>query len=266
MPTPSTQRRSATASPRPRSRGWATTPPAGTPRAPWTGRATGSTSERGPRGQGHRGRSALADFVDGLRATDEGDRSHLTVIGHSYGSTTAAHGAEDDGLDADSLTLIGSPGAGGDDVNSVGDLRMPEGKVYAGSADNDFVSWLGRDGDLGMGRDPAQADFGAKVFAVAPGEDFHVETIGQGITNHTSYFDDEQPEPWTTSRGSPRRRARRHRRAHPGRQRPPGLGKDEVVHQVDRGIEEGEEIDEVFAGGRDWVGDQSRTRTCGRDA
>ena len=66
---------------------------------------------------------------------------------------------------------------------------MPEGKVYVGAADNDFVTWLGRDGDLGMGRDPAQADFGATVFPVAPGVEFHADTVGLGVDNHTSYFD-----------------------------------------------------------------------------
>nr|WP_246299315.1 alpha/beta hydrolase [Nocardioides panaciterrulae] len=133
---------------------------------------------------GHR----LSDFVDGLRVTDQGGRSHLTVIGHSYGSTTAAHAAHD-GLHADSLTLIGSPGAGGG-VHDVSGLHMPAGHVYVGSADNDVVTWLGRDGSLGMGQDPAQAGFGATRFAVDPGPSFHADDLGQGIRNHTSYFDD----------------------------------------------------------------------------
>ncbi len=140
-------------------------------------------------GRAEAGGTLLADFVDGLRASDTGDRSHLSVIGHSYGSTTAAHAAQM-GLDADSLTLIGSPGAGGDDVNHASDLSMPPGKVYVGSADNDFVTWLGRDGDLGMGRDPAQSDFGATVFDVDPGKEFDIETIKDGVGNHTSYYDD----------------------------------------------------------------------------
>lgn len=140
-------------------------------------------------GKAEAGGAALADFVDGLRSTDQGDRSHLSVIGHSYGSTTASHAAHDHGLDADSLTLIGSPGAGGDDVNHVRDLGMGEGKVYVGSAENDFVTWLGRDGELGMGRDPSQVDFGAKVFEVDDGEEFTIPTFGTGVDNHTSYFD-----------------------------------------------------------------------------
>lgn len=131
----------------------------------------------------------LSDFVDGLRATDQGEQSHLTVAGHSYGSTTAAHAAHD-GLDADALVLLGSPGASGD-VDDVTDLNMPDGKVYVASADNDFVTWLGREGDLGMGPDPAQADFGATRIDTDDGEDFHLETMDRGLENHTSYFDRE---------------------------------------------------------------------------
>lgn len=206
------------------------------------------------------GGALLSDFVDGLRATDEGDRSHLTVIGHSYGSTTAAHGAHDHGLDADALTLIGSPGAGGDDVNHVRDLGMPEGTVYAGSADNDFVTWLGRDGDLGMGRDPAQADFGATVFPVAPGEEFHADTIGRGVTNHTSYFDpmtNQQSLDNLTAivRGDePEVTAGRTQDAN---DMAFDWARDEVVHQMEKEIEAGrQEIEDAYDGGRDWVGDR----------
>jgi hypothetical protein len=206
------------------------------------------------------GGASLADFVDGLRATDEGDRSHLSVIGHSYGSTTAAHAAHDHGLDADSLTLIGSPGAGGNDVDHASDLGMPEGRVYVGAADNDFVTWLGRDGDLGMGRDPAQDDFGAIVFPVAPGEEFHADDLGQGVDNHTSYFDP------TTNQQSLDNLSAIVRGDEPevttGRTQDANdmaldWVKDEVVHQVEKEIEEGrQEIEDIYDGGRDWVGDR----------
>lgn len=154
----------------------------------------------------------LSDFVDGLRASDTGDRSHLTVIGHSYGSTTAAHAATD-GLAADKLVLVGSPGAGGDS-DHVSDLNMPEGSVYVGSAENDPVTWLGRinDGQVsfnnpvvlgrevplfdrldgaGMGQDPAQESFGAKRFAVDDGTELHLENFyADGFMgNHVSYLD-----------------------------------------------------------------------------
>ncbi len=213
------------------------------------------------------GGHALSDFVDGLRATDEGDRSHLSVIGHSYGSVTAAHAAAGDGLDADSLTLIGSPGAGGDDVNGVGDLHMPEGTVYAGAADNDFVSWLGRDGDLGMGQDPTQADFGAKVFGVDPGADFHAENIGQGIENHTSYFD---PQLNPTSLDNLTSIAQGDEpdliggRTEAANDYALDWATDEVGHQVDRAVDAVAEevrtsvgeVNDMYEGGKGWVGDR----------
>ena len=55
-----------------------------------------------------------------------------------------------------------------------GELSQP-GRVYAGAADNDFVSWLGRDGAVGMGQDPTQDSFGATRFPVDPGEEQAVQ-------------------------------------------------------------------------------------------
>jgi len=206
------------------------------------------------------GGELLADFVDGLRATDEGDRSNLTVIGHSYGSTTAAHAAHDHGLDADSLTLIGSPGAGGDDVNSVSDLGMPEGKVYVGAADNDFVTWLGRDGDLGMGQDPAQADFGANVFPVAPGDEFHADSLGKGVDNHTSYFDPKaNPESLSniTSIVQGDEPTITGGRTQDANDMATDWAVDEVKYQVEQEIDATvQEAKDVYNGGKDWVGDR----------
>ncbi|KRF13744.1 hypothetical protein ASG90_12935 [Nocardioides sp. Soil797] len=150
----------------------------------------------------------LSDFVAGLRATDDGPQSHLSVVAHSYGSNVASHAATD-GLDADRLVLLGSPGAGGGSDN-VSDLNMPPGSVYVGAAENDPVTWLGRDdhggesslfkkipfnplagpGGLGLGEDPAQESFGAKRFEVDPGKELHYNTLHtDGIDNHTAYFD-----------------------------------------------------------------------------
>lgn len=209
------------------------------------------------------GGELLADFVDGLRASDqrpEGSDSNLTVIGHSYGSTTAAHAAHDHGLQADALTLIGSPGAGGDDVNSASDLGMPEGKVYAAAADNDFVSWLGRDGDVGMGKDPTQADFGAKVFTSSPGEQFHAETIGQGVTNHTSYFD---PNTNPESLGNLTDIVRGDEpeltegRTKDANDMALDWAKDEVAYQVEKEIDTTvQEIEDTYNDGKDWVDDR----------
>ncbi|KRE96357.1 hypothetical protein ASG76_04875 [Nocardioides sp. Soil774] len=147
---------------------------------------------------------ALSQFVDGLNSTHTGgDQPHLTVIGHSYGSTTSSYAAAG-GMDADSLVLIGSPGAS-EGVHHASDLHMPAGQVFVGAADNDPVSWLGGehglfpgswDDSVGLGADPAQHDFGATVFAVDNGQEFHgpggLVEVGF-MQNHTNYFDDGNP-------------------------------------------------------------------------
>lgn len=217
-------------------------------------------------GKAEDGGRLLADFVDGLRATDTIDaeagdnKSNLTVIGHSYGSTTAAHAAHDWGLNADALTLIGSPGAGGDDVNSVGDLGMPEGKVYVGAADNDFVTWLGRDGDVGMGKDPAQADFGAKVFSVADGPEFHAESIGVGVDNHTSYFDphtNRESLDNLTSIVQGNEPTLTEGRTQDANDMAFDWAKDEAVYQVEKEVDTTvQEVKDTYNDGEDWVDDR----------
>jgi pimeloyl-ACP methyl ester carboxylesterase len=211
-------------------------------------------------GRAEDGGRLLADFVDGLRSTDEGERSHLSVIGHSYGSTTAAHAAHDWDIDADSLTLIGSPGAGGDDVDHVSDLDMDPGRVYIGSADNDFVTWLGRDGDLGMGRDPSQADFGATRFGVEDGPEFRADDLGQGIANHTSYFDPETNQQSLDNLAAIVRGDEPDEidgRAQDANDMALDWAKDEVVDQVVREIETTiEEASEAYDDSTDWVGDR----------
>ena len=210
---------------------------------------------------GHR----LSGFVDGLRATHEGDRAHLTVIGHSYGSTTAAHAAVD-GLDEDSLVLLGSPGAGGG-VDHASDLAVPGDRVYVGSAENDPVTWLGRDGRAGMGNDPSQAAFGGTRIAVDDGREFHLEDMGGALDNHTSYFDP------VGNRESVDNVAKVVMGEEPtvvaGRDRDANdyardWAEDELAHQADRARDAVEErIDDAVRRGRDavddgadWLGDR----------
>ena len=168
---------------------------------PWdlaTPPATSSTPS--PRPTPQAGGLALSQFVDGLNSTHtDGDQPHLTVIGHSYGSTTSSYAAAG-GMDADSLVLIGSPGASG----GVGPRLRPQHADRPGLRGRGRprpLSWLGGedgvfpgtwDDDLGLGADPAQHDFGAINFAVDNGQEFH----GTGLVttgfmeNHVNYFDD----------------------------------------------------------------------------
>lgn len=131
------------------------------------------------------GGELLAADVNGLSATHAGGPSNVTVIGHSYGSTTVADAFAGSGMRADNAVLIGSPGT--DLATSAADFHLPEGgHVYVGAASSDPVSWLGQAGPLpdiinrelnyplgleaGLGTDPAGAGFGSTRFdAEVPG-------------------------------------------------------------------------------------------------
>lgn len=80
------------------------------------------------------GAPKLNGFVDGLRATHQGDPTHMTVTGHSYGSTVIGSAARQGHLAADDIFVAGSPGM---QVGSATDLDVPKGHVYAAEADSD---------------------------------------------------------------------------------------------------------------------------------
>lgn len=134
------------------------------------------------------GADALAWDVNGLHVTHAADLPHhVTVAGHSYGSTTVADAFANSGLRADNAILLGSPGT--DVAQSAADFGVDGGRVYIGDASTDPVGWLGQmgndlPGDLneslgnmmgpsaGLGADPAFEDFGATRFrAEVPGAD-----------------------------------------------------------------------------------------------
>jgi pimeloyl-ACP methyl ester carboxylesterase len=146
----------------------------------------------GSEGRATEGGALLADTVDGLRASREGDPAHLTVIGHSYGSTTTGHAAYDHGLAADDIVFVGSPGVGGD-VDHASDLGIDSDHVWAGNNSRDPVAALADDGwvgghtlgGAGMGNDTAEDDFGANRFQAESTTRGDVRWFG----DHSKYFD-----------------------------------------------------------------------------
>lgn len=142
-------------------------------------------------GRARDGGALLAADVAGFQASRGEDQPNLTVIGHSYGSTTTAHAATDVGLDVDSIALIGSPGAGSG-VDHGDDLGIGADDVWVGADSGDPVTWLGSHGwvnpedlafGLGLGNDPAEDDFGAQRFQ-AQDTDFHINPLDY----HSSYY------------------------------------------------------------------------------
>ncbi|WP_425693206.1 alpha/beta hydrolase [Micromonospora sp. DT178] len=143
----------------------------------------GAKSEAGAR--------ALDGFVDGLRASHDDSPSHVTAIGHSYGSTVLGEAASNgDGLAADDLIAVGSPGMR---VENAGEFNVDPRHVWAGAAADDTVvarpeetiGWLDRvpvvgewlvDGLVGIhGPAPHDPEFGGNVL--------HVDTSG-----HSGYW------------------------------------------------------------------------------
>ncbi len=132
--------------------------------------------------QAREGGQNLVTDVNGYRAAAEaaGNRQHLTVIGHSYGSTTVGY-AGMNGLAADDIAFVGSPGVGASNVDQ---LSVGPGHVYAGATEHDPVvqgtssSWFTQDGSS-VG--PYDDRFGAKVFGTSGSSMIHEA--------HSSYYD-----------------------------------------------------------------------------
>jgi hypothetical protein len=127
------------------------------------------------------GAGYLVSDVEGYRAAAEGQQ-HITVIGHSYGSTTVGYAAMH-GLAADDVAFIGSPGVGASNVDQ---LSPGAGHVWAGASEHDPIvqttsgSWFTADGSS-VG--PYDQSFGANQFAV-PDE--------SNLTSaHSVYYSDE---------------------------------------------------------------------------
>ncbi|MFD8967645.1 alpha/beta hydrolase [Streptomyces sp. NPDC059568] len=124
-------------------------------------------------GRAQDGAEGLRHFTHGLRATHEGERSHLTVLAHSYGSTTVgAADAGGRGLDADDVVVVGSPGL---TVDRADQLHIAPERLWVGAAHGDLVSDIASDATLGA--DPKEAEFGAQRM--------YVDTEG-----HSGYWDD----------------------------------------------------------------------------
>ena len=115
-----------------------------------------------------------------MRITHAGPIGTLTVVGHSYGSTTTGLALQREHLDVDQGALIGSPGVGGG-ARTVADLHLDASRVFVGSASKDLITTL----PDGLGEDPSEEVFGATRFnavSVQRGYD-------RQISDHSRYYD-----------------------------------------------------------------------------
>ena len=127
----------------------------------------------------------LDSFQDGLRASHVGDKSHNTVVGHSYGAFVAGVADRDTGLDIDELVSAGGTGLG---VNHATDLNIAPEHVWATEATAENVDGEDTTADLGRGygflrNNAADESFGARVFESDAPVPLRQDTHGQ-------YFED----------------------------------------------------------------------------
>jgi hypothetical protein len=113
------------------------------------------------------GGEQLRPFLSGLAATHDGAPAHVTLIGHSYGTTVVAEAALSSapGLDhlAGDVVVVGSPGMHADHAT---DLRLDPRHVWGGLAAGDPIG--GRLGELPFvhGQEPTDPALGANRFVV----------------------------------------------------------------------------------------------------
>jgi pimeloyl-ACP methyl ester carboxylesterase len=132
------------------------------------------------------GAKLLAGDIRDIQTTRAGNPPHLTVVGHSYGSTTTGLAASREGMRVDDLVLIGSPGAG--HANSAADLHMDPDHVYVGSNSSDTVTYRTRTafGWDPLGQDPAGDEFGATRFQA---EATDRNPAVPGFADHSKYYE-----------------------------------------------------------------------------
>ncbi|GAB7145148.1 alpha/beta hydrolase [Mycobacterium riyadhense] len=145
------------------------------------------------------GGATLAQDVNGLWVTHLGAGQHVTVLGHSYGSTTVADAFALGGMHANDAVLLGCPGT--DLARSAASFHLDGGRVYVGAASTDPITMLGQlDGlstyvnrnniggqllglTAGLGTDPVGDGFGSVRFrAEIPGSN------GINPHDHSYYY------------------------------------------------------------------------------
>ena len=135
-------------------------------------------------GAAEAGARLLAADVNAVRVTHAGAVGTLTVVGHSYGSTTTGLALQRDHMQVDQVALIGSPGVGGD-AQTVAGLHLLPSQVFVGAASHDIVT----EAPPVLGANPALDTFGAIRF--------EAESIDRGTGNikdsiigdHSRYYD-----------------------------------------------------------------------------
>ncbi|WP_346042978.1 alpha/beta hydrolase [Actinomadura chokoriensis] len=133
------------------------------------------------------GAPLLNQFVDGTRVSHQGNPTHLTMIGHSYGSTVIGSAAVHGDLNTDDIIFAGSPGV---EAGRAADLGIGPEHVYSDRAPGDPVPYGGNYTELpgrylGVPTVPGDPAFGGRTLDYGPRAEGFDPTEA-----HTSYFDE----------------------------------------------------------------------------
>ena len=129
------------------------------------------------------GAGLLSGDVHALNVTHHGD-PRITMVAHSYGSTTTGIALQHNGLahDVDQVIFIGSPGVGSD-ARNVSDLGLRDDQLFVGSSSRDRVTTTFD----GLGHNPVDDSFG--------GTRFKAENVNRNdganlsFADHSLYYD-----------------------------------------------------------------------------
>ncbi len=146
----------------------------------WMGYQTPDLTNFYDLGLARQGASHLVDALDGLDAARADDEPRVSVMAHSYGSTTATIALSSGRVSVDSLVLLGSPGSV---VSDAGELAVRGHDVYAAAGSFDPVAGSGF-----FGADPATGAFGAVVLHLSGGADAVTGHALASALGHNDYF------------------------------------------------------------------------------
>jgi hypothetical protein len=127
------------------------------------------------------GANYLGHAVQGIQAVRSGAEPYVTLVTHSYGSTTAMMELANGGMTVDALAIIGSPGAA---AQSASALAVRNDNVFVGEA-----AWDPIVNTAFYGSDPGSSTFGARKMDVAGGTDAITHKTLAAAVGHLGYFD-----------------------------------------------------------------------------
>jgi hypothetical protein len=128
--------------------------------------------------QAHDAAGDLNSFMNGLEAAHQGEDSHTTLMGHSYGSSVAGDTMRTYEDVADELITVASPGT---TAETAEELNIDEDHIWSTTAEGDAIEDVSATPILGF--DATQEHFG--------GNEFTSDAVGEdGGAIHGGYWKD----------------------------------------------------------------------------